>query len=179
LIYMLFFVQTSLFCQSTDSLISRIKANYKIIQSNLSNYKMTATDVFGESTEGGLAVAYYDKTNLKYIDVTYFGENGKERFQLYYDKELFFALNTRYDYNRPIHWDAATAKKNQDTVAFDPDKTRITESRFYFHDRKLIRLLEHDHSVDPKLAYFTNGQYYMLQRSDKLKEAVKQPANKK
>lgn len=142
-----FFFLTSnfLFAQDKDSLIKDIRGKYAEIRANLKCYSTTMMEIWGESTEGGQATAYYDNGDLKLIEVLWLGETGKNQIEYYFnDGKLIFAFDQDFDYNRPIYWDDKTAKENGDNEAFDPKKTAVKEDRYYFYNEKLFLWLDND-----------------------------------
>ena len=83
----------------------------------------------GQSTEGGMSVAYYAKDTLRLITDNTYWENGKEITQYYFHEgELIFAYIIRLAYNRPIY--------DKD---FDYNKSKKTEQRYYFYHKKIIK----------------------------------------
>ena len=161
--------------QSTDSLVRQIRTKYTAIRENLKCYDTTSTALSGESTEGGESIAQYDGKNIKYIEVTYYGETGKTKTEYYFDNgQLFFVFETVYTYNRPIYWNAKTAKENNDTVTYNSSKTIVNEDRCYFHQEKLIRWLDNDKKeVDLLLGTNTLTGQGLVAHANKLKHELK------
>lgn len=134
---------SSSWAQSTDSIVKDIRAKYQSIRSSLKNYDTIFRQESEESTEGGQITGYYKKKDLKVIEAIYFGETGKSELEYYFDKGLLlFVFQKQYTYNRPIYWDKKHAQENNDTVSYDPWKTKIKLGRYYFHKEKLIRWLD-------------------------------------
>ena len=132
--------------QSTDSTIKDIRSKYNTIKYHLASYDTTMTQIWDESTEGGQAIAYYDKNIvLKLIEVTWFGETGKRITEYCFDNgKLIFAFDQDFDYNRPIYWDEKKAKEIDDKEIFDPKKTIVKQDRYYFKNEKLFLWLDND-----------------------------------
>lgn len=130
--------------QSTNSRINDIRVMYNNIKTHLASYDTTMNVIFGESTEGGHSIAYYDKDNdIKLIEITWFGETGKRITEYYFDNQkLFFAVDQNIIYNRPIYWDKKEAKEMNDKEAFDPKKTKVKVDRYYFKNEKLFLWLD-------------------------------------
>ncbi len=81
------------------------------------------------------------------IEVVWLGETGKRIIDCYYDNEkIIFAFDRKFIYNRPIYWDKNMAAENGDNEVFNPDKTTINESRYYFKNGKLILRLNNDNN---------------------------------
>lgn len=131
--------------QSTSEDIKNIRAMYKDIRDHYETYDTTAAEVWDESTEGGEVIGYYDDGDLKLMEVWLYGETRRSKTEYYYNNgQLFFVFDVDYKYNRPIYWDEETAAQNNDTEAFDDDKTVILENRYYFKDEQLIRWIKHN-----------------------------------
>ncbi len=141
----MFLTNNFLFAQDNDLLVKDIRLKYTNIKENLNFYDTTMIEIWDESTEGGQAIAYYDKGQIKIIEVVWLGETGKRQIEYYFnDGKLIFAFDQDFDYNRPIYWDEETAKENEDNEAFDPKKTIVQEDRYYFNDEKLFFWLDND-----------------------------------
>lgn len=65
-------------------------------------------------------------------------------------EKLSFIFEQHYSYNRPIYYDAKTAKEDNDE-AFDFKKSKRTETRSYFDNDKLILQLGNPKNDDPAL----------------------------
>lgn len=159
------------FAQTTETLIANIKIKYGDTQKHISSYDTTIIEIWDESTDGGQATGYFDKEDLKLIIVWWLGETGRRKMEMYYDDgELFFALNSNYEYNRPYYYDDKMAKENNDTEIFDPNKTIIREDRYYFHQGKLIRMLDNDKKmIDPSSSDFLKAKNEILEKADRFK----------
>jgi hypothetical protein len=146
---LLIFVISTCKGQSINDRIMEIRTENSLINNDKDLIK-DSIDLVGESTEGGLLKTYKDsKGKLRKINAVYCGETGKviEEYYVKNDK-LIFVLNQQYVYNRPIYWDEKLAKENHDTVVFDYNKSKISESRYYFDDdEKLIQLIEKDRII--------------------------------
>ena len=172
---LLLFGSEIIVAQTTDSMINDIRIKYKNIRDNFSTYDTTMAELWGESTDGGQAVAYYDGEAIKLIEVTWFGEMGKRKIEYYFDNgQLFFAFNAEYDYNRPMYWDEKTAKEYEDNEVFDDSKTKIKENRYYFNNGRLIRWLAKDKKeVDIESDAGSSVGNELIKHSKKMKEKLK------
>ena len=129
--------------QSSDSWLKNIRQQYYSIQEKLHTYDTTMLPLWGESTEGGQAIAYYDDSDLKLIQIVWLGETGKNMMDYYFDKgQLIFAFEQYIQYNRPIFWNEEVARENGDNEVFDPEKSTVEENRYYFHNQKLFLWLD-------------------------------------
>lgn len=169
----LFFTTGLVHAQLTDSMLKSTKIKFKEIRKNLTTYDTVRVD---ESTDGGEGIAYYDKGELKLIQMIWFGETGKTQMEYYFDAgKLFFVFEQVFSYNRPIYWDKKTAKENNDDEFFDLSKSTIKENRYYFNNDKLGLWLDNDKAkVDLSLEENSNvGKDLIIdayQIKDKLKK---------
>ena len=131
--------------QSKELILNEIKSEYKTTRSNLETYKKNIVEHEGESTDGGQTTTYFKNADIKLIEVIGFWETGKNVTEYYFkNDQLFFVFDQRHKYNRPIHWDEKSAKENGDNEIFDPNKTKITEDRYYFDKEYLFLWLDND-----------------------------------
>jgi hypothetical protein len=171
----LLFVSSAISAQSHDSAIKEIRTKYKYIRNNLNSFSLTKTDIWNESTEGGEGKAYFDKNDLKLIEIILYGETGKRIIEYYFDDEkLFFAFEQLFKYNAPIYLDKKRAKEEGYDVYFDPDKTTVNENRYYFENEILIQWLDNNkNEIDlTKDSNIKVGQELIL-HSNKMKEKLK------
>ena len=142
--FALFFILTASI-QAVNPTLETIRANYSHIQQNLKSYRVTSTNIPGESTEAGVGLAYYEGRQVKLIEITRFGETGKYCVQYYFNQDqVFFALETEYTYNRPIYWNKKAAHEVDDSEVFNMQKTTRQESRYYFQHEQLISWLDNN-----------------------------------
>lgn len=145
ILLLVFITLNGSFAQDNDLLVKDIRKNYYHIRENLDSYDTTMIQIWDESTEGGEAIGFYDKEEVKLVEVVLLGETGKHKIEYYFHNgKLIFVFNQKFVYNRPIYWDEQTAKANGDDEFFDPNKTTVTEDRYYFNDEKLFLWLDND-----------------------------------
>ena len=131
--------------QDKGSFVKDIQLKYNEIKTKLDSDDTTMDEIWGESTEGGQAIGYYDNGDIILIEVIWLGETGRKQIEYYFHSgKLIFAFEQNFAYNRPIDWDEKKAKENGDHEFFDPKKTTIKEDRYYFHQEKLFLWLDHD-----------------------------------
>lgn len=126
-----------------------IRENFRRINS-ITNWTSIEVEDVWETTEGGEAKYYYQKEQLEKIALRHYGET----FQLWseyflYDNELSFVYEKLLKYNRPFYYDSIAMKENNDTEAFDFDKSTIFEVRNYFENGKLIHQICGDGDYSP------------------------------
>ena len=116
--------------EKVDS-IDRVRHHFDSLHLNLGS----------ESTEGGEARMFYDQNGVKKVIANWHGESSKRELNCYYaKKELIFASELLYKYNRPFYWDEKTAKESGDDEAYDPAKTIVDTLMYYFKNEQLIFL---------------------------------------
>jgi len=128
---------------SADSRVEQIEKQIGQLNKHSELY-LDTIPYMDQSTEGGeIRSSYNPLGELVKLEVFLFGEMAKgiEVFYLKQNK-LFFYVNQEYKYNRPIYYtDSSYLKENKDTELFDPKKTVITETRYYFDEKE--RLIRH------------------------------------
>lgn len=119
-----------------------IRSNFKRINSITKWSSVKKRDIEGESAEGGEAVFYEQKGRLEKITVRLYGEMGQTLAEYYLlNGQLSFVFEKNYTYNRPLFYDVKAMKENNDTEAFDFEKSEIEENRNYFEKGKLIHVM--------------------------------------
>lgn len=114
-----------------------------------------------ESTEGGEANYFILDHALQKITVQHFGETGKVVGEFYLlDGHLSFAIESAYEYNRPIYWDSALMMENADAEVFDFEKSRRQDKRSYFHKGKLI----YQSKAPSSISTFDDGYLFAEQK---------------
>jgi hypothetical protein len=126
-----------------------IRANFKRINS-ITNWTTIKTKDIWETTEGGEAKFYYLNGQLEKITTRHFGETFQLLTEYYLLKgELSFVFAKSYKYNRPMYYDSTHMKENNDTEAFDFEKSEIVEDRSYFENGKLLDQLNNQDCGSP------------------------------
>jgi len=141
-----------------------IRANFKRINS-ITNWTSIDTEELSESTEGGEAKFYYQNGQLEKIVTRHYGESFQlltEYFLL--NGQLSFVFEKRYKYNRPLYYDTTAMKENNDSEAFDFDKSEIIENRSYFENEKLLHQISNQDCGSPY------ADYYLLKEQKRIKE---------
>ena len=149
-----------------QEIIQDIRKKYKIINDNCNLYKRISSGLMGYSTEGGNIVAYFDNADLRKAVVTYYGETGKVIYEYYvWDNDVFFIFRQDFYYNSPIYW--TEDKPEEGIEAYDENKTKIFENRYYFSNDKLIRWIDPDKKfVNPE------SEEFKKEESDLLKDIM-------
>ncbi len=86
---------------------------------------------------------HFEGTELKLLQVVYFGEMGKSTLEYYFDEDQWmFVYDEVVDYNRPIYYTEEKARENNDSEAFDIEKSVYRIDNYYFRGRELIYWLD-------------------------------------
>lgn len=160
---------------STDALITEIRQQYRLIHQQLPQLKVSEFDAGLPATEGVEAKAFRDlKGELKLIRTISYGEMGKLLSEYYFqNKQLVFVLVIDQRYNAPMYLDEKAAKE-LGIVAFDPNKTVVTEGRYYFNQGQLIRWLDNEkRPIAPTQPAFVAQGKAILQASQQLVSKAK------
>lgn len=127
--------------KSLKNRIKPIQANFKSINSMTKWTSVKKKDIEGESAEGGEATFYYTDKGLEKVIARYYGEMGQILIEYYLmNGQLSFVLEKEYRYNRPLFYDTKAMKDNNDTEAFDFNKSEIITTRNYFENGNIIMI---------------------------------------
>jgi hypothetical protein len=118
--------------QSTQAAIQDIQKRYADIRTRLQSFREVDREVSGLSTEGGTLKAFFDGGTLRLVKATFYGETGRVDREFYYDDRgsPFFAFEKESQYETPL---TAVA--------------RAREYRYYFHEGRLIRLIDGERQI--------------------------------
>jgi hypothetical protein len=118
--------------------LTAIRENFKRINS-IDKWESMNTKELWESSEGGQVNYYYSKQGLEKIVAHQFGETGQLLIEYYLlNGKLSFVFQKSYRYNRPLFYDSASMKMNDDDQVFDFELSEIIEDRSYFLNGKLV-----------------------------------------
>ena len=135
-------------------IINRIKKTMHYINNNINEYSKREKDVFGESSEGGVLLGYYEKGKLKKVSASIYGESGKTLSDYYVDDSgLYFVKELSYFYNMPMY------VKGSKIV-------QIQEFKFYFNKNEIIQW------DDSKDSSYIKKNDELLDKSRELNEDV-------
>lgn len=97
------------------------------------------TLVLNESTEGGHALCYRKEGKLLKVDEQIFGESFSNQTQWYLNENApVFVYERICRYNRPINWDSSLMKENGDNEVYQPERSKIRETGYFFEQGKLV-----------------------------------------
>ncbi len=123
------------------------------------------------STEGGEIKFYSDnKGNLKKIMVVLGYETGRLDEEYYINNyRLIFVFKNNVEYNSPIYF--TQKERPYGAEAFDYNKGRHQEDRYYFNGSKMIRWVNHlNKQVRPDSSEFKAAESELLDSFQKYKE---------
>ncbi|WP_126654019.1 hypothetical protein [Chryseobacterium aureum] len=127
--------------KSLENRIKPIQANFKRINSMTKWTSVKKKDIEGESAEGGEAAFYYTDKGLEKIIARHYGEMGQMLIEYYLmNGQLSFVFEKEYRYNRPLFYDKKVMKDNNDTEAFDFNKSEVITTRNYFENGNIIMI---------------------------------------
>lgn len=145
-----------------------IQYNFKRINSITNWTSIKKQNIEGESAEGGEATYYYKNKRLEKIMARHYGEMGQTLVEYYLlNGKLSFVFEKDYKYNRPLFYDVKAMKENNDTEAFDFEKSEIMETRNYFEKENLIHIVNSQDCGAP----FSGS--YMSEEEKSIKEDFK------
>lgn len=145
-----------------------IQANFKRINSITNWTSIKKQNIERESAEGGEATYYYKNQRLEKIMARHYGEMGQVLIEYYLlNGKLSFVFEKDYKYNRPLFYNVKEMKENNDTEAFDFEKSEIVETRNYFEKENLIHIINSQDCGAP----FSGS--YMSEEEKSIKEDFK------
>lgn len=128
--------ETSTNLLDTLRVINDIKKQYAEINANVAQYDKVEKEVYDESTEGAILIAYYDNKVLKKITGTYYGETGKTLMEYYFNgNDFFFIYSKEFNYEKPL------------SVDHSGKVASTTENRYYFYKEELIKWISGNKSI--------------------------------
>ena len=157
------FSKETLVVSSLDTLqiIGIIKKQFVMINANAAKYNQIEKDILGQSAEGGVLMAFYEKNDLKKVITTFYGESGKAVTEYYFNNgELCFAFKKNYFYDKPIYIEGAKIKSTE-------------EWRYYFFNNELLRWLDNANKQIPPISKkFQDENKYMKEDVGNLKKTI-------
>ncbi len=142
----------------TIKIISEIKKQYAEINAKTASFSKAEKDLFGQSTEGGNCLAYFDKVGLRKIVATYYGETGKAVIEYYFNKAgLFFVFKSEYFYSSPIYTESGNIAS-------------VEENRYYFYNNTLFKWLnKNKKSVSSNSKEYQQESKFFIEEIEKFK----------
>ncbi len=151
-IFIFFFLLASHLAFGQDPL-TEIRRLYKKTQDNKTSYTKKSLDDFENSSEGGELTGYFEKENLKLIEINYYGHMGKSVNEIYVnDSLIYFIFVQDYSYNAP-------STSNQ----YDNSKTKVKENRYYLWNQDMISWVDPSGNIiDPNSEEFKKEKEEIL-----------------
>jgi hypothetical protein len=143
---------------ATEAAIQSIKEQYAAIQGRIPSLRRVKRDVSGFSTEGGTMTAFFDGNILRLVQATSYGETGRSFLAIYYgDGGLpFFVLERESRYDEPLS-----------------GRETSREYRSYFHEGRLIRLLDGEQQVPVSDAQHAARARQVMELSSRLADEAR------
>lgn len=115
-------------CQ-TDTSTRHITDRYREINAHTGSYRQVVIESEQQSTEGGEVTGYFSGDSIVLIVENVFGEMGKTRAEIYYDRGApVFIYSRDYHYRIPMY---SSTFSNKDVT--------VEEDRAYFKNDKMIK----------------------------------------
>ena len=145
----------------TEQLVAAIKKEYSKINSKAAVYLKVEKNVFGQSAEGGVIIAYYDHKDLKKANTSFYGETGKVLTEYYFNNDgLFFVYSIKYLYDKPMYTKGSKIASKQ-------------ENRYYFLKNHLIKWLDNtNNGVNPNSKEYQDEEKFLLQDVERVKKTL-------
>ena len=145
---------------ATQAAIQAIKERYADVGNRLQTFRHVERELSGFSTDGGTLDAFFDRDALRLVKATFYGETGRSDRAFYYDDSdrPFFVFERESRYKEPLSGVAITR-----------------EYRAYFHEGRLIRLLDGDRQISAGDAAYASRETELLELSGRLADAARRP----
>lgn len=119
--------------------LAPIRAYFQRINTTTNWGKKEHRNVDDVSSEGAEAMFYYNDNQLQKIAAWFYRETGQSLVEYYIlNGKLALVNEKQARYNRPMYYDSAAMKANNDTELLDPAKTTYSKLRSYFINDRLI-----------------------------------------
>jgi len=110
-------VMTTVGCEDVDTI--KVKAKASDLEDNLDTYLVTAKDILGKSSEGGLQTNYALQGRNQVIKQTFYSETGKSEVEYYLDEgRVFYFTKKNSTYELPISVDPRADVKHLELNEF-------------------------------------------------------------
>lgn len=152
--------------------IAQIRVWFSEINSNITAYKEVPVH---SPSEHYSCTGYFEGNALRKIRLDFTDANGTFSKKYYYmNGELFFIFSTEKQYNAPIIYESdQEAQEAGFEEAYDEEKTKLSEHRYYFSGEKLIRWLDtRKNKISPKDKRFKAKQNELLKKAAELRAQV-------
>lgn len=121
--------------------LQSVRDNFKRINS-IKRWDSLVRKELDQTTELGEATLYYANGKPEKIIARNYGETFQQLTEYYLlNNELSFVFEKEARYNRPIDYDSADMRANNDSQIFNYKLSEVVEDRSYFLDGKLVHQL--------------------------------------
>lgn len=155
-----------------NEIVIDIRKKFTEIENNCkTSYKRTSKDLNDYSTEGGSVSVFSDKDQIRKAKTIFYGETGKAITEYYFwDNKVFFIFRQNYRYNSSIY---ITEDTEEGFEAYDENKTKIYEDRYYFLNETLVRWIdENKEKIDRYSSSFNEKQKAILEDIEFIKSKI-------
>jgi hypothetical protein len=142
----------------TAKQLSSIRNQVNLINKNVKKYTKTTKNVEGISLEGTEADYFAAGKDLKKITATSYGETYKAMTEIYYSGD-----NVIFVYRKFSSYDTQIGMNPP------PKIVKVTESRFYFENGKMIKFLNGKKDVKNTTKFWLDSESETVQMTEKLK----------
>jgi len=142
----------------TENALQHIKERYQEVNKNIGSYRVARVDMPDISTEGADLEGYFTGDTLQMMVHTIYGEMGKSRLEVYYEKgSPVFYYDRDYKYEVPMY-----------DSTFEQHKIAVKEYRGYFSKGKMIRLIDEKNRLFTKrdAEFIKTEQEYLKSAAD-------------
>jgi hypothetical protein len=120
-----------------DSVVKVSRVKYQQFRNHKESYEQIKLDLSGEQADNTHATAYYDKNDLKIIEVITLSTAGHHQVEYYFENgNLYFALESNQAADEVI----VINKKGKENRPNDVP----VENRYYFYNDKLIKWYDNE-----------------------------------
>ena len=157
-------------CSEDD--ISGTQKKCKEILENLPTTQHKTLGMSAHSAESSGVNFYYRDNKIVLATVATYDESNRSNTQYFFDdNDLICVVQDDYVYNRPTYMTEERALKDGDSVWYDDSKTKMTTTRYYFYDGRMVKWINKDNKVIPE----TNKKYdfqaaILLRDAEKIKK---------
>ncbi len=164
-------------CSEDD--IKPIQADCKKTLSELTTYQPKTINVSPRDGFTNVLTGYFKGGVLKFAVVESQTPSERKMDEFFFDGEdVEYIRKTVYKFNRPTTITPEIAKQLSDTVAYDPTKTKVTVSHYYFYHERMIQWTMPDgKNMDPDNKKFDFEKRVCLNDVRRLKEMIGEKSN--
>lgn len=142
------FLSSLTLAQNAPEVVDEILDYWQQTKQNLKELRRVDEETYEFSTDGGEIIKFYDGEQLVRLSLHLKGETGLlNRSYCLKDGKLVYVFNEEFRYNVPYYIDSVKAKSMGFNEWFDPEKTQLFMSQFYFQEGELIWWVEDEQPI--------------------------------